>query len=476
MKTTALMFIFLSVIYCNGYCQIINVPDDQPTIQAAINAADNGDTVLVKGGTYYETIDFSGKDITVGSYFINSGDTSAINQTIIDADSLGPAVVFQANETQAARLIGFTLTHGSGELVDGLKYGGAIFCSGASPTLDYLYITENEAVGLGSGCGGGAFFVNSQAILKNSIVMNNNAYYGGGIRCNLSSITVENTVIKDNFSISGGGIMFRECPSSFISKCIFTGNQAIYGGAICCSISSPVINKTTCFKNSGLYGGSLNIGVDSDPRLINSICWNNSMHSGTVCEIYLAEGGNSILAAYNDIQGGQDSIDDEAYGMVYWLEGNINVYPEFTDSFNADVHLNPNSPCINSGTAIFINGTDTLSNIQDYYGTAPDMGAYEFQEPNGIYPLPAESLGNSVIVIKDTQTGENSIILTVTNAELLDISVLDMLGRTVEVITHRVYGPGVYALEIPATKLRKGAYLLRLSSLRVSQAVKIFSF
>ncbi|MCX6256974.1 MAG: T9SS type A sorting domain-containing protein [Bacteroidia bacterium] len=462
MKTFVTILIILSLIYSKGICQTIIVPDDQPTIQAAINVAVNGDTVIVKQGTYFENINFTGKDIIVASDFLISGDTSVISQTIIDADSLGAAAVFALGETNAAKLIGFTLTHGTGNDVANLKYGGAIYCSGSSPVLDHLHITGNGATGMGSGCGGGVYFIASQAILSNSIVMNNNAYYGGGIRCDQSETTIENCLIKNNSAISGGGLMYYMCFSSFVRKCIFTGNTGIYGGAMCCTESNPVIDKTTCFKNKGLYGGTINIGVNSGASIINSICWDNTMHPPAVKEIYLS--GGNFTSAYNDIQGGQDSVYDETNGIIYWLAGNINIYPDFTDSASPDLHLNPASPCIDAGIALFINGTDTLTNIQDYYGNAPDMGAYEYQPDNGIHPATHVSSGNYVQIVNNNQTGENSVILHVAHDELIDLSVLDMLGRTVNVLVHKIFNQGVYYLDIPSSEFRKGAYLLRLHS------------
>jgi hypothetical protein len=109
----------------NSYAQVtINVPADQATIQAGINAASNGDTVLVVDGTYAENINFRGKSITVSS----SGGPSV---TFIDGSAKGSVVTFNSGETTSAKLSGFTIRNG---LQNGLS-GGGISITSASPTI-----------------------------------------------------------------------------------------------------------------------------------------------------------------------------------------------------------------------------------------------------------------------------------------------------------------------------------------------------
>src|SRR5262245_27203671 len=81
---------------------------DPPSIQAGIDSSSSGDTVLVAPGTYYEAINFRGKNITVRS-------SVGPAQTTIDATGTGSRVVtFSSNEHRAAVISGFTLTGGDG--------------------------------------------------------------------------------------------------------------------------------------------------------------------------------------------------------------------------------------------------------------------------------------------------------------------------------------------------------------------------
>jgi hypothetical protein len=108
---------------------IIKVPSDQPTIQAGINASAKGDTILVESGIYVENINFNGKEIVVGSFFILTGDTSYISQTVIRGNQTASVVTFANGEDSTAVLSGFTITGGVA------FYGGGIFCLSSNPTL-----------------------------------------------------------------------------------------------------------------------------------------------------------------------------------------------------------------------------------------------------------------------------------------------------------------------------------------------------
>jgi hypothetical protein len=143
--------------------QIIHVPGDYPTIQQGIIAANNGDTVLVDDGIYYEQINFLGKKpLTVTSRFLTDDDTAHITNTIIDGSQItstdtGSIVSFKSGEDTTSVLCGFTITNGTKGtrfLADGsvLRGGGGIFLSGSGARIIYNHITGNT---LNTNAGGG---------------------------------------------------------------------------------------------------------------------------------------------------------------------------------------------------------------------------------------------------------------------------------------------------------------------------------
>ena len=166
------------------------------TIQHGIDTASHGDTVLVHPGVYRENINFNGKNITVGSLFVTTGNENYILQTVIDGNRNGRVVTFVNGEAATARLSGFTITngyaHGASEPE---TYGGGVYCRYSDPTLTHLRVTGNEAVGEG----GGLHFRDSSPTVRDIIVTNNHADGGGGgIRYTGGSVSLENAMVSHN--------------------------------------------------------------------------------------------------------------------------------------------------------------------------------------------------------------------------------------------------------------------------------------
>lgn len=113
MRNGVAVLILLSCI-TSAFGTVWTVDDDGPAnfnkIQNAINACMNGDTVLVKPGTYYENINFNGKNIILTS--TDPNDPNIVQSTIIDGRNLNSVVKFAGTETETCKLRGFTITHG----------------------------------------------------------------------------------------------------------------------------------------------------------------------------------------------------------------------------------------------------------------------------------------------------------------------------------------------------------------------------
>jgi predicted outer membrane repeat protein len=283
------------LIFCISLsADILNVPNTYSTIQAGIDAASSGDTVLVEQGTYPETINFSGKNIVVASLYLTNPDTSIISATIIDGGFSGSVVKFENGEDSTAVLQGFTITNGYS-----IGGGGGIMCnSTSSPTLKNLAITSNIG-----GVGGGIFcFGSAKPQLYDVIIENNSAINsGGGIYCeNNAEIRLEHVTVSENVSNQNGGAIYLKsgtvanlhnvtidgntsvsfgaglyCATNstlHLENSLITGNESDQdGGGIYVSDSCIVtLIQDTLIGNKGAFGGGLYCDLNSD--LSVSLC------------------------------------------------------------------------------------------------------------------------------------------------------------------------------------------------------------
>ncbi len=264
-----LSFLILTLSAHPTHSAIINVPADQPTIQAGIDAASDGDLVFVASGSYIENIDFLGKAITVKA-------RGGADLTVIDGGQCRASVTFISGETGEAVLEGFTITNGTGNPgpFPGGYYGGGIFCDDhSSPTIRDCTITGNQARS-----GGGIYCCDSDPEITNCTIFGNHVTQtysgggcGGGIYCSESSPRIASCTISGNtidespgayLVVAVGGGISTDSSDLMIDDCTITGNDR--EGIACWYESSQTVVNCTVSENGGtgiqsILGGSVEV-------------------------------------------------------------------------------------------------------------------------------------------------------------------------------------------------------------------------
>jgi parallel beta-helix repeat protein len=252
------------------------------TIQASIDAAVDGDEVVLDTGTYTgdgnRDIDFLGKAITVRS--LNGPETCIINCEGTESES-HRGFYFHAGEGPDSVLSGLTITNGYAPKMQIGKYirmlGGAIYCDYSSPVITNCIFRENI-----SGWKGGAIMSSgSKPKIINCLFQNNVAQWGGGLHTSAvygssQGPIMTNCTFVDNFAnnrFGGGGVYCDSSGKTTLTNCILWGNTFQGGGGYIAQVHlpNPVVSYC-CIEGS--FGSVPLLAPDGYHLLAGSPCIN----------------------------------------------------------------------------------------------------------------------------------------------------------------------------------------------------------
>ena len=335
------------------------------TIQRAINASYDGDTILVARGFYQENLEISYKDIILTSQHIYSHDSTDIIETIINGDSISRVVnvIFSDNIV----INGFTIEDG------------------------WIFGFNDNGVGISVS--------NSNATITNNIIRNNVTTFspGAGIYCISTNASIKHNVVCNNTTTdsTGGGIAGIGCPSIIIENNYITENTALSGGGIYCYKSEAYISNNDINQNSITYrGGGIYLAEGRNSSLIE----NNSIHDNNGSGLY-AGGSNTFVFSNNVFgnTGGGIRFSNDIFSGRHKI-----CYNSIINNFASDYH---GGGIYCTGSHAIVSNNAIIGNSTIGHGGGIYFGKYTISLTNNIIVgNQADSSGGGIYISLDSDS------------------------------------------------------------------------
>ncbi|MCK4886507.1 MAG: right-handed parallel beta-helix repeat-containing protein, partial [Planctomycetes bacterium] len=286
------------------------VPEQYPTIQEAIDAANDGSIIIVADGIYTGT---GNKNINFKRKAIRLRSENGPDNCIIDCENDGQGFIFDRNEKTDSVLDGFTIANAYNKTY---PHGGGIYIGDSSPVIENCKIINCEAYKL---YGGGIYSGGGSPVIRNCFISGNSSRSGGGLY--FSGGEIDHCTIVGNKTYYGYGGGIHNSGKATYKNCLIVNNVSAKGGGIYSANSSSIFYNCTIANNSAGNGGGFFRGSWTPiPTLQNCILWNNQPNQ-------IDATSYPINLTYSNIQGGWSGI------------GNIDADPCFVDAANNDYHL-----------------------------------------------------------------------------------------------------------------------------------------